>query len=52
MSFRPPNLPPKTQQEEAAHKRLVDENRKEWLERNREREREQELRRREEERAE
>jgi hypothetical protein len=45
-------LPPKTQQEEAAHQRLVDDNRKDWLARNREREREQEMRRREDERAE
>ena len=28
MSFRPGNLPPKTQEEELLHKRLVEENRK------------------------
>ena len=41
MSFRPGNLPPKTQEEELLHKRLVEENRKQYLQKIRDREREQ-----------
>lgn len=52
MSFRPQNLPPKTEDEEREHQRLVEENRKQYLEKVREKERLEEAKRREVEKKE
>jgi hypothetical protein len=45
MTFRPQNLPPKSEEEEAQHQRLVEENRKQYLQKMREKERQLEIRR-------
>lgn len=39
MTFRPKNLPPKTEEEEKLHQKLVEENRKQYLKKVKERER-------------
>ena len=39
MSFRPSNLPPKTEEEEKLHQKLVEENRKQYVRKLKEKER-------------
>ena len=45
MTFRPNNLPPKTEEEEKLHQRLVEDNRKQYLQKVKDREKLQERKR-------
>ena len=51
-TFRPDNLPPKTDEEEKLHQRLVEENRKQYIKKVKERERMMEKKRQEQEKKE
>lgn len=52
MTFRPGNLPPKSDEEEKLHQKLVEDNRKQYLQKVKEREKQQEKKRVEQEKKE